>query len=357
MVARVAAADALVDRLATDDPHALGVAIAAIEHAPTTPDLADELFAAGRACEDRLLDPPRALAIYQRIVRDLPDSSAAIAAGRRIAALRELIGAVGTPEAIAYARLIADAYQLAPDDVIRRADVLATAAWPGAPVVALWLAEWLRRAGRFDDAQTRYAHVIATWPTSPQAALASRGAAACAIDARQWDRASTLVDRLPAIDPIDRAVHDELAATVARGRRRAHLYTGAWIAVIVAFAALAVSLVEAALRGGARWPSPRPPLEILFLAPIALVLVVVAFTAHEAIAPAVMLISITGVALAWLSGATLDLLRARSRHVRVRAVIHVLLCAIGVASIAYIAVTRDGLLDLLAETVQFGPGS
>ncbi|HEU4616080.1 MAG TPA: hypothetical protein VFS15_28480, partial [Kofleriaceae bacterium] len=73
---RIAAADdaALLAGLETDDPTALSQAIHAIETAPTTPGLADVLFAAGRACEDRLHDPARALALYERIVRELPDA-------------------------------------------------------------------------------------------------------------------------------------------------------------------------------------------------------------------------------------------------------------------------------------------
>src|SRR5512138_2503153 len=86
---RLAAADeaSLLAGLETDDPVALANAITAIERAPTTPGLADVLFAAGRACEDRLHDPARALAIYERIVRELPDAGISIAAGRRITQL------------------------------------------------------------------------------------------------------------------------------------------------------------------------------------------------------------------------------------------------------------------------------
>jgi len=81
--------DSLVDRLATDDPAALADAVTAIERAPAD---ADALFAAGRACEDRLLDPARALSIYDRIQRELPDASVAASARRRAERLRQMIG-------------------------------------------------------------------------------------------------------------------------------------------------------------------------------------------------------------------------------------------------------------------------
>ena len=80
------------------------------------------------------------------------------------------------------------------------------------------------------------------------------------------------------------------------------------------------------------------------------------FSTRPAIAFAVLWISLVGVALAWISGITLDLVRARERSVRARAVLHVLACAIGVLSIGYIAIMRDGLLDMLIETLKSGPG-
>ena len=38
-----------------------------------------------------------------------------------------------------------------------------------------------------------------------------------------------------------------------------------------------------------------------------------------------------------------------------RAVAHILACVIAVVAVGYIAMTRDGLVDLLAETVRGGP--
>jgi hypothetical protein len=93
----------------------------------------------------------------------------------------------------------------------------------------------------------------------------------------------------------------------------------------------------------------------VFLAPVAAVLVGVAFTAHRLIAPAVAAISVGGIALAWLSGATLEQLRAHGRPHRLRGAVHALICLAAVAALAYVALTRDGLIDALIETVRFGP--
>src|SRR5262249_24598081 len=123
---------------------------------------------------------------------------------------------------------------------------------------------------------------------------------------------------------------------------------------LAALAALIASLVEACVRARER-PSLRPPVEVLFLGPVAAVIVGASFTANRAIAPAVTAISIGGLVCAWLSGAALDRLRAHGRPLRARAVAQVIACLLCVAALGYIAMTRDGLVDLLVETVQFGP--
>jgi hypothetical protein len=344
----------LLAGLATDDPAALSTAITAIERAPTTPALGDVLFAAGRACEDRLHDPARALAIYDRIVRELPDAGISIAAGRRIEQLKGVRD--HAQEAAELATLVATADTLPRADVIRRTEALIAADWPGAVDAALWLADWQCRTTDFAAAQRRYAQVLERWPNAPQRRLALRNAAGCAIDARDWSLAEQYARQLPTGDEIDRAVRADLLEGAARGRRRGALYVASWIGLALAVVLLLASLADAMLRGGRRRPALRPPIEVMFLAPVAAVIVAVSFTAHRAIAPAVLRISVVGLALAWLSGAALDLARARGRSVRARAIVHVITCAVGVIAIGYIAVTRDGLLDMLAETVQFGPG-
>lgn len=346
----------LIDALATDDPKALAAAVTAIEQASAgTPELADALFAAARACEERLVEPARALALYERIERELPDARVVIAASRRAAALRAQMGSDGQYAALAttFAKLVARANELDVDEVVRQAMVLVEATWPGAPEVGLWLADWFRRAGRFDEAQQRYADVAARF--SGHASVAIRGAAGCAIEAREWDRAEELAEQLPAIDAMDRIVRDDLLAAAARGRTRARWYMAAWFAVVIAFGVLASSLLESALRGGWRMPHLWPPSEVVFLAPVAAVLVGVALTTHQLIAPAVLMLSIGGLVLAWISGAALETARARGREIRTRAVMHAVVSGLAVLALLYIAITREDLLDMVIETVRFGP--
>jgi hypothetical protein len=353
--------DALLDALGAEDLHLVERAVAAIGQLPASGADPDLLFAAGRACEDKLLDPGRAAAIYDRVVAEHPTARVAIAAARRSAALRELAGPHGEGAAYAaeLAQLIARADGQPAGAVIQRAERLAGAAWPGAPAAALWLADWLRRSGRFVEAQARYADLVARWPALPEARAALRGAAGCALDAHDWALAEALASRLPASDPASQAIRADLLAAAAREHRRARWYLAAWLAITIAFGTLLGSLLEAALRSppGTRWSALRPPMEIWFVGPVAAVLIGVAFTAHRLIAPAVATISLGGLALSWLSGAALERLRARGRSRRLRSIAHVVVCIAGIAGLGYVALTRDHLLDLLIETVRFGPES
>jgi hypothetical protein len=348
---------ALVEQLGTDDRAAIERIVGEIERAPAgTPNLDYALFRAGQVCEDVLADPARALALYERLVRELPDAGLAIAAGRRVERLRELLGtgARHAREGAELAELVAGADRLPPDEIDRRARALAEAAWPGAPEAALWHAEWLRRSRRFAEADARFLAITARWPGTPHELAALRGAAGTALDAGNHARARELARRLPSIDPADRVMREELLEAAARGRRRARWYTLAWLAALAGVAGLSASFAEALHRA----PRPRrlrAPLELLFLLPVAAVLVGVALTTHETIAPAVLTLSLGALVLAGLSGATLDLLRAAGRPLRRRAVVHAVLCVGTAVALLYIALMRDDLLDMVIETVKFGP--
>lgn len=344
LIARVAYAD-LAGDLATNDPKALDVAVHAVETAHAD---ADTLYAAGRAAEDKLVDPARALALYERLLRDAPDSDAARKAERRAMILRAEIGPGDAyrAQATAFAKLVADADRTS--DVAARAEQLAAQDWPGAPATMLWLAEWQRRHGAFAQAEADYLHVVERWPASREAVIARVGAAGAAIDDKRWERAQVLVAQLPAATETDEMTREELGKRIQRGRWRDRFVVIAWIALAAVLLGLAGSLAYAA-RVAKRF-SLRPPLEVIYAAPVVAVLVAAAFTAHRAIGPAVAWISGVGLALAWLSGASLELKRGR-----VRTVVHVVACIVGVAAAGYLALMHDGLIDLLVETVRFGP--
>jgi hypothetical protein len=351
----------LVADLGSQDRATVERTVATVERLITTPenssDLANVLFRAARACEDTLADPKRALALYERITREIPNARIATSAERRVGMLRAQVGASGEhgDKAAELARLVASADTLAADEIERRAQVLVVAAWPGAPEAALWLAEWLRRTGRLDDAQRRYDEVVTRWPGTSHALLAIRGGAGNALDNRDWNRAEALAEQLPAVEEADRIVRDNLLGLARRGRKIDGWYTRAWVIAMLGCAVMLGSLIEASRHGG--WQRPRmwPPIEVAFLAPVAAVMVGVALTTHQLIAPAVLILSIGGLVLAWVSGSTLDTLKARGRSVRGRAVFHVFVCLFTVAALLYVALVRDNLLEMVIETVRFGP--
>jgi hypothetical protein len=349
-----AAADAgaLLDGLATDDPSALARAIGAVEAAPTD---ADALFAAARACEERLGDPRRALALYDRILRDAPDERVASAAAHRAARLRTELGADGAhaTEAAALAGLIATADRRPAEETWRAAAALAAAPWPGAPDAALWLGEWQRRRGEHLAALETFEDVLARWPASPQALVARREAAAAAVDAGAWDRAAVLAEALPHDAPSDQIIRDELLTAARAGRAHGRWYLAAWVALVLATLGLLAALLGAARRGG--WRVLRPPGEVLFLGPIVAILGLIALTTNALILPAVATIGGGGLGLAWMSGAALDAHRAAGRSLRLRAPLHAAACVVGVVALGYLALTRDGLLELLVETMRAGP--
>lgn len=339
VVAGLARADTttLLRGLDTDDPQALSAAVTEIEKSPTTRELADVLFAAGRACEDRLLDPARALHLYERIVRELPDASVAIAASRRIEKLRDVRGQEA--EARAFALVVANADAWPAPVIVARTSSLAHAV----PSATPWLADWLCGKQIFDAAQALYARL-------PEG---NRNAAGCAIDAGNFELARQLASTLPDAGA-DAAIKRDLLAAAARGQTRARLYDVSWIALLVTAIALLASLIEAQLHRR-RLPPLRPPIEVLFLAPLAVVVLATTYATQRTIWPAVARITIVGFILTWISGATLDTLRASGRSIRLRAIGHVIAVATAVLAVGYIAVTREGLMDMFVETLRYGP--
>jgi hypothetical protein len=289
------------------------------------------LFAAGRACEDRLLDPARALALYDRIMRELPDASVAIAAARRIEILHDVRG--HEFEAHALAELMANADKAPAPSVVVRGRMLGERARP-------WLADWLCRKQHYGAAQALF--------------VDARAAAGCAIEAHDYALAKRLATTLPD-DDANAAIKRDLLTAAARGQTRVRLYDLSWIVLVIVCIALLASGAEAMLRGGLRWPAVRPPVEVLFLAPLAIVVAAITYATQRTIWPAVLRITLVGIALTWLSGLTLDLMRARDRSVRVRALLHVLACAAGILAIGYISVMRDGLIEMFVETLRYGP--
>ena len=153
-----------------------------------------------------------------------------------------------------------------------------------------------------------------------------------------------------------RPVAAELRRELAHAERRRSLRWGLWgaLAVIAALSVLALRRAAGSWRAAGR-RIVRPPVELYYLAPIAVVLVIIAATGNPLVARAVRVIAIAGAAVTWISGSILDAVRARGRVRFSRAAIHAVLAVIAVGAVAYLAVDRDRMIDLVIETWHSGP--
>jgi hypothetical protein len=84
----------------------------------------------------------------------------------------------------------------------------------------------------------------------------------------------------------------------------------------------------------------RPPLEVIYMLPIALVLVVVSATGNPLVARAIRWIVFAGIAIAWVSGA----IETKRRWLTV------VLAVIAAIAATYVAIDHGPLVELLRET-------
>ena len=136
-------------------------------------------------------------------------------------------------------------------------------------------------------------------------------------------------------------------------RLREHFY---WISGALLLAVMIGFLVSIRISAGSwimfskRWK--HFPSEVLFLLPIVSLFIFAAYRSHAAIGPSVLLLCVGGVAVTWLNGLALTAAPTVSAK---RVGIHVLANIVGVVSLAYITLHRNGLIDLLVQTIRFGP--
>lgn len=152
----------------------------------------------------------------------------------------------------------------------------------------------------------------------------------------------------------DRGVIAKLRARLDTAEHRAWWRRGMWLGVAV-FAALAAWMLR---RETGSWRAAgkqvlRPPGEVIFLLPIAGVLVAIAFTGNPVFARAVLGILAGGVIATWISGALFE--ARRGRIGAARAIVQAVLTIAAIGCVTYLAIDRDRLLDLVEETVEHGP--
>jgi hypothetical protein len=278
----------------------------------------------------------------------------AAAATRLAAQLGDDVGARGEggEEAAAFARILADVGARPEPVLLAEAAALAAADWPGAPRVALWIADVHRRAGRAELAIAAYRAVAARWPGSEHEVQAWRSAADAALASRDGDTAAAFARRLPVVTASDRIMKAGLLEAARKARLRAFAYVAAWVALLAATAGLLLSLGLAVRAHRPGWRVAAPPVEVWYMAPVAGFLAAASLTANLAVAPAVLAMCGGGVALTWLSGIGLA---AAAPPSQARIAVHVVLCAAAAAALAAVAVLHGGLVEIIFETVRFGP--
>jgi hypothetical protein len=217
----------------------------------------------------------------------------------------------------------------------------------------LWLGDAWARLGAHGRALAWYEKSDAAATTALEHFRAGLARAELFSRMGEHDRAERTLRALDPPDDLARmAIVDELADNdTARTRAR-----WAFIARVVLGACFLLAIVTLRRRAGsfraaarALWP---PPLEVLYLVPVALVLGAVANTGNLLAARAVQLVLVGAVAITWLSGSSLQLARADDRSKS--AIAHAFVAALATLALVYAAVMREQLLDVLVETWRSG---
>jgi hypothetical protein len=165
---------------------------------------------------------------------------------------------------------------------------------------------------------------------------------------------------LAALDPalVDRAGLRQAQESLDTAYQRRRLRRGLAIALVV----IVIGAIALARRELGSWRELgrkllRPPIEVWFLLPLAILLSLVALPGNPLIARAVRWIGLAGVLIAWLSGTTLEAARTKRPLRARRAIVHALVVVASVAAAVYLVVDGIGLLDLLEETWRGGPNA
>jgi tetratricopeptide (TPR) repeat protein len=322
---------------------------------------ADDALSEAAAAAERRGDLAGSLRLWRRVLAEHPSSRQARRARAKVTALERAIGEGGRWLDVAVeheAILRAAVGQTDPAPQLRALEAL-VAEHPDYPRVhdaRMWIGEtWLRRGyprraiDVFRDARARAPDADARWRAGK--ALGDAEAAAGDLDAADRTYRS-LYGEGDAL--ADRAL-DHARRELDKMRLRARLVIAAWFAI---GAALILSLlatwraaggVRAAVRAVA-----RPPIEVAFFVPVALILLFVALSGNFLVERAVRTILLGGLAITWLTGASLEAARRAGRLRAAIVVAHVLAVVLAVSGIVYLSVMHDRLIDMIVETWSHG---
>ncbi len=267
-----------------------------VDDAPTHQLADDALFTAARLHEERLHAPKRALALYQRLLSLYPDSRTARAASRRVTAMRASMTPEGGGSA-ALARFGEIVQNFNPErenEAIVAAESLLNEypSWQGRSRLLLWLAQVHRRAGRHELALERYLQAAEQAEDTDNGFPAWHGAGDMAVLVGQFQLAESYYNKLSTFeDPEKYHIAQRALEDLAHSRSRARLFD---IAIFVLIAVLVCLVASLRIACGGWWAGIRglwpPPMEAVFMAPIAILLPVSSYTGHYALGPTVTII-------------------------------------------------------------------
>jgi hypothetical protein len=250
--------------------------------------------------------------------------------------------------AIEHERLEAAAAHGDPKPALRALEALVRAnpGYPRANAVRLAIGHGWERDGDTERALHWYREAAATGDSTARIALVR-----ALVGARDLSAARQALTQVS-----DPHIQAALARDLATAERRQSLryVLGGVLATIV------LALILLLRREAGSWRAVpralvRPPVEALYLAPIGVVLIAIAWTGNPLVAQAIRAIIGAALAITWLSGASLEAARRRRPIGAMRALGQGLVAAAAVGCVAYLTISGSQLIDMAAETVREGP--
>ncbi len=340
--------DAALHELRQGSPRTAAAAFskAAASLAAEDPELAAEaLFRAAQLHDEKLSEPALAAPLYAQVAHSYPRSRLAARARQRAVELST--AADPDPEAQAEFNQLAAAYQTlgSPALISRLTKLLAEhPRFAQADRATYLLGVAYRLAGPHSAGAAAAAlrRVLSDYPGSAWRPYAQRTLAELALERGDYAAASRLFDELQRYpQPLWQQTAHEGQAACRRVMWRRRAAQACWVYLMVAGAALALL--------GRRQLLP-PPMEVLYYTPVAAFLTSITLFGPAVHARTTMAaLAISGSLFCWLSGAA-----ARRRQGLIPGL---LLRALAIAAVCYLAVYHGGLLSMVIETWRSGPES
>jgi tetratricopeptide (TPR) repeat protein len=224
-----------------------------------------------------------------------------------------------------------------------------------APRVAYRLGIMAQEVAEYDEAKRWFESIVTRTPANDWAARAVKALGDLAMLRQEWDDAAGWYEKLRAMGSQHALNAREAMDRLAVERARAGRAKLSWIVLALFPIAMFVWLWRdtRSVRAMGR-ALIKPPTEALFFIPVAVLFAAAAMTEHAALGHAIEVIVGGGLIVTWLSGCVLETARRAGKAGRARIVAHILTVAVTVAALCYVAVTRERLIDMLAETIEHG---